>query len=271
MAQEDAALGFLGVVQRSTKPRTRGLTIGRDYGIGMNAADDLMETVGQFVDYIKIRHFFTMTASLQPDDLVMRKIQLYEANDVRSFPGGIVFETAYLRGKVDETFAVLCRMGFSAIELSDNMIDLSAQEKERYTRQAVKCGLRVLSEFGKKYAPTSFNVQETVDECRRVLDAGATAVIVERNELDLILGPKGEPGPDASKLVELAEKLTLDRVVFEAETVPHQKWLFRTFGPDVSIGPNLAPERIPYMEAERRGLGRESGYWFVTDIIQGRG
>lgn len=270
MASKEAGLGFLGVIQRSVKPRTRGLTIVRDYGIGMHAAEDMCESVGQYVDYMKIRHFFTMTASLEPDDLVMRKIRLYEANDIRTFPGGIVFETAYLRGKVDETFAVLCRMGFTAIEVSDNIIELTSEEKEEYTKQAVKYGLRVLSEFGKKYATSSFDVQETVDECRRVIDAGATAVVVERNELDMILGPKGEGGPEAHKLVELAEKLTLDRVVFEAESPAHQTWLFRTFGPDVSIGPNLAPDRIPFMEAQRRGLGRESGYTFLTDMLEQR-
>lgn len=34
MAFEDAALGFLGMTPRSTEPRTRGLTIARDGGVG---------------------------------------------------------------------------------------------------------------------------------------------------------------------------------------------------------------------------------------------
>ncbi len=268
MASSDIALGFLEVAPRSAKPRTRGLTIVRDCWLGMHAAEDLCESVGQFVDYVKFRHLYTMLATLEPTDLLMRKIRLYESHDIRTFPGGIVFETAYIRGKVEETFAVLCRMGFSAVELSDNMIELTSEEKEKFTRTAVKHGLKVLSEFGKKYATASFDVQETVDQCRAVLDAGATTVIVERNELDLILGPKGEGGPEAHKLLELAEALTLDKIVFEAEIAPHQTWLFDNLGPDVSIGPNLAPDRIAYLEAQRRGLGRESGYTFITGILK---
>jgi phosphosulfolactate synthase len=235
--------------------------------MGMNAAQDLCESIGPFVDYMKFRHLYTMLAPLDHNDLLMRKVRLFEANDIRTFPGGIVFETAYLRGKVEETFAVLCRMGFTAVELSDNMIELTQEEKEKYTRMAVRHGLRVLSEFGKKYATSSFSVEETVDQCRGVLEAGATTVIVERSELDLILGPKGEGGPEEHKLIELAEALTLDKVVFEAETPAQQTWLFNNLGPDVSIGPNLAPERIAYLEAQRRGLGRESGYTFITKIL----
>ncbi len=270
MSDPKPALGFLGVVQRSSKPRTRGLTVVRDGQYGYHAAEDMCQTIGQYVDFLKIRHFYTMTQPLDWDNIWLRKMRLYESYDIRTFPGGIVFEVAYLRGKVDETLAMLCRMGFTAIEISDNIIELTSQEKALYTKKAVSYGLKVLPEFGKKYASDSFNVEETAREIMLQVEAGATAVTMERNELDLILGPnpKGDGGPEAHKLHELVEKVSLDHIIFEAETTAHQSWLFRTFGPDVSIGPNLAFERIPYMEAERHGLGRESGYWFLTDIVE---
>lgn len=260
------ALDFLQVKERSTKPRKKGLTVVRDYGIGMNQAMDMVEAVGQYVDYLKVRHFFVLAATKDPKDLVMRKIKLYTENQIEVFPGGIVFETAYLRGKVDETFSVLREMGFTAVEISDNIITMTPEEKVKYVKMAKKHDLKVLCELGKKYATTSFSVKETAEEIKALIEIGAEAAVLERNELDLVLGEKAD-GAESYKLKQLVDEVGLEWIIFEAETKAHQNWLFRTFGPDVSLGPNIAPDRVPFLEAVRRGLGRESGYTFLTEML----
>ena len=50
----------------------------------------------------------------------------------------------------------------------------------------------------------------------------------------------------------------------------HQAWFIRTFGPDVNLGPNIAPELICKLEPTRVALSRDTGYTFVTDLAASR-
>jgi len=75
---------------------------------------------------------------------------------------------------------------------------------------------------------------------------------------------------EAGRLVELARRVGLDRLVFEAEATPHHVWLFRTFGPEVSLGPNLDIDVICKLEATRRTLSREAGYGFLAERVGAR-
>ena len=257
------ALHFIDIPERSNKPRTTGLTLARDYGIGYSDAQDWMESVGEFIDYIKIRHLFTLIAPMDKNHLTLRKIQLYKDHDVDVNPGGIVFEMAVLSNKVDECFATLVDTGFTAIELSENMIEIELKEKLTYTKMAKKRGLKVLFEVGDKYPEGPLDVAMAVRDMKELLNQGADLIILEKSLIELSLGQKGE-SPENYRIKELVDKVGLEPIVFEAEAVAHQAWLFNTFGPDVNIGPNLEPIYIAKLEATRRTLSREGGYtWMI--------
>lgn len=267
MATDRRALDCLAFPKREGKPREKGLTIVRDYGFGYHTAEDLMDSVGEIIDYIKIRHFFTLMASRDEGDLVLRKIHLYRKNQIDVFPGGIVFELAYLQKKVESALEGILSMAFTAIEISENIIDMSTGEKERYIRMAADKGLKVFSEFGKKYGEEPFEVEPTGQEFKRLLAAGAKKITIERTELENVLGIKGE-NPESRRLHDLVEKVGLEHIVFEAETMEHQCWLFREFGGDVNVGPNIEPEKVAKLEPSRYGLSRESGYTMLTQLMK---
>ena len=124
------ALHFVEIPERSTKPRTKGLTLARDYEIGYHEAQDWMESVGEFIDFIKIRHLFTLIAPLDKNHLTLRKIQLYRDNEVDVNPGGIVFEMAVASNAADQCFGTLVDMGFTAVEISENIIDMQLEENQ---------------------------------------------------------------------------------------------------------------------------------------------
>lgn len=101
---------------------------------------------------------------------------------------------------------------------------------------------------------------------RIMLEAGCDLVILERSQVELCLGRKGEK-PESEKLVDLARRVGLENIVFEAEAVPHQVWLLRKFGPEVNLGPNLDIDTIAKLEPTRRTLSREGGYTFLSDRL----
>jgi phosphosulfolactate synthase len=263
------ALHFVEIPERSTKPRTKGLTLARDYEIGYYEAQDWMESVGEFIDFIKIRHLFTLIAPLDTNHLTMRKIQLYKDNGVDVNPGGIVFEMAVASNKVDECFATLVDMGFTAVEISENIIDMELEEKLKYTKMAKDRGLKVLFELGDKYPEGPLDVDMAAGDVKELLNQGADLIILEKSLIELSLGERGE-SPENYRIKELVDKTGLEAIVFEAEAVPHQAWLFNTFGPDVNIGPNLEPNYIAKLEATRRTLSREGRYTWLAKKFEGK-
>ena len=265
MAQR--ALHFIDIPERSEKPRTVGLTLARDLGIGYGEAESWMEAVAPFIDFIKIRHIFVLLMGSDPDDLTRRKIALYKRNQIDVNPGGIVFEMAVLSNAVERTFETLAELGFTAVECSENIIPLVRDEKVKYSKMAKAAGLKVMFEVGEKYPDGMFDAEIMAGDMEALLDVGCDLLIVEKALLDMCLGEKAE-NPEAEVLIELAEKIGLEKLVFEAESNAHQVWLFKQFGADVNLGPNLDIPIICKLEATRRTLSREGGYTYLIDRLK---
>ena len=241
------AFDFIDIPERSAKPRRVGLTLARDLGVGYGEAESYMAAVGDFIDYIKIRHLFVLLMGTGPDDLVRRKVALYKRHKIDVNPGGIVFEMAVLSNAADRAFDRVAELGFTAVECSENIIPLTIEEKLAHIRRAKSAGLKVMFEVGEKYPTGLFDVAQASDEMNRLVDGGCDLLILERSLIEMCLGKAGE-NPESERLIELVERVGLDRIVFEAEASPHQVWLFNKYGPDVNLGPNLDLQIIAKLE-----------------------
>lgn len=256
-------LEFLEIPERSQKPRRRGLTIARDDGIGFNYARDLLETIGSFLDYVKIRHLFVLQALADGADCTLKKVALYREHDIHVFPGGIVFEIAYLQGRSGDYFERIAAHGFDAVECSENIVALPDNEARREVIGAARrSGLKVLYEVGEKYPENPRPVSEMIADIDAVLSAGAEVVIIERSYTDQLLGPHADQ-PGQTYIDELIQAVGLERLTFELESPLHQKWFLDRFGPDVNIGPNLPLEMVMKLEPTRLTLSREGGYTWL--------
>lgn len=256
-------LEFLDVPRRSAKPRSRGLTLVRDCGLGISQVRDNLALYGDYLDYVKIRQFLIWYT---PGEAVREKIEVYRAADVIPFPGGTVFEAAHLRNMVPQTLDALVELGFGAIELSDNVVELALEEKLAATRLAREKGFEVFFEYGAKYEEDPIDVEAATHEIEELLAAGATKIILERSQLDATIGPKGDL-PTAGKMAELADRVGIDNLIFEAETIDHQVWLILQFGSEVNLGPNIEPyDVVSKIEPSRAGMGRPEGYTFFSTL-----
>lgn len=82
----------------------------------------------------------------------------------------------------------------------------------------------------------------------------------------MCLGQNGEK-PQVQLLLDLIKRVGLEKIVFEAESVAHQVWLFKTFGPDVNMGPNIDMDLVIKFEPTRRTLSREGGYGYLIERL----
>lgn len=244
---------------RSEKPRTSGLTMVADWGIGPHAQDDLLITGADHFDLAKIA---VGISRLLSDDLLREKIAAYREYQVEPFPGGQYLEYAEMEGKTDQYLSATVESGYKWVEVSDNMATVTlAWKLEAISRAVESFDLTVLGEVGQKEG-----LQTTVpmvDDAQACLDAGARIILLEAAEL------VSDDPAIAAEVEAVIARIGLDRIMFELpgpwiEGVTHEsihrmrRRLIDQYGQDVNIG-NVEPADLISLEAYRRGLGVNAG------------
>jgi phosphosulfolactate synthase len=250
-------MDFLQIPERSGKPRSSGLTLVRDPGMGVHQVESFVESAGQYVDYVKFRN---LTPRLHSEESLKQKIAIYQQADVPVFAGGIYIEMAFLQGVLDKALDYLREMKFDAVELSDNIVPFSIEQKLDIVRKCTDRGVTVLCEVGQKWPDKPFDVLGMAADIETLKEAGVSKVIIEEGEIDRMITGKGNTA-ETSKLFDLVERVGQDCLIFEAVRSDQQSMLIKNLGADVNIGPNVAPEEVLWLEPMRRGLGRSVGYF----------
>jgi len=238
------------------KPRKSGLTMMMDWGLPLGVQRDWLDLIAPFVDLAK---FVAGTARLYEEDYLLEKIALYKSHNVHPFIGGQFLEYVYATQGLSSAkpyFEEARRLGFDAIEVSDNCVPLDKLARRTLIRTAVDCGLEVHGEVGSKSEDTGAAV--LIAQAEECFDAGADVVLVEGAELLT----NGEP--NRALLFELRDGLDLSRVIFEligpwvpgthnCDVYDLKKFLISEFGPDVNLA-NVMPHDVFETEALRVGL-----------------
>ena len=140
------AFELITIPARSAKPRTKGLTMVLDKGLGLNQAEDLMEAA-PYIDIIKLGWG---TSRLFSEKLIYKKVALYKKHNIHVGTGGTFFEIAHNQGVTEQFFNYTRELGLNLIEISNGSISLSPQAKTEAIRLARTMGFMVISEVGKK-------------------------------------------------------------------------------------------------------------------------
>jgi phosphosulfolactate synthase len=243
---------------RSTrKPRASGRTMIVDDGLPLAYTRDLVALAGDYVDLAKIK---TGTARLYPRAQLVQKLRLYRRNRIQPFLGGQFHEYVFAT-QGSRALPRFCRearrVGFEAIEISDNVVPLTPRERRAQIRAARDAGLVVYGEVGSK--ETLSNPGLLVAQAEDCFAAGAALVLVEAAELVR----KGRPNRRTLDL--LVRSLDMRRVMIElpGPWIPEvrscdvealKKLLVEELGPDVNLA-NVSPEDLIDLETTRVGLG----------------
>ena len=255
----DAPFGFVPIDSRrsTTKPRKKGLSMVIDDGMPTGYAANVLETCAQYIDLMKIK---TGTARLYTREQLMKKLKMYQAAQVKPFLGGQFHEYVFAtmgEAALPKFYAEALALGFTTIEISDNTVPLTPQQRRSQIMGAVRAGLEVFGEVGSK--ETASNPSLLVEQAEVCLEAGSTLVLVEAAELV----DNGVPKKEALEV--LKRGLPMEKIMIElpgpwisgvrsCDIEELKKMVLKEFGPDVNLA-NIEVKTLFDTEAQRVGLG----------------
>ena len=254
----------LALPPRSAKPRARGITSMIDFGPdtfgwtgGPDGIRNVLSACAEYIDYAKI---YALNALLLPADTVRAAARLYRDYGVPPFAGGILFEYAWQKNEVDGLERLLLDLDIGGLEISENYISLTPDERSRAIQRFFKKGIRIVYEFGRKNPQAPLSLDELGGVVEAVGKLGIHHVTVEQSDFDMLVAAR----PDA--ITVLKTQPWFDRLLIEADPYrfPQQHVeLLETFGPEANLA-NITPGQILRLEGFRRGIGRAVNYSIVS-------
>lgn len=249
---------------RSGKPRTRGITSMIDFGpdtFGWTGAPEgirnVLEACAEYIDYAKI---YALNALLLPREVTRAAARTYREYGVTPFAGGILFEYAWRRNDLEGLEALLAELDIGGLEISENYVSLTPDERARVIERFRKRGIYVKYEFGRKNPTAPLAVEELGAVVEAVGRQGIEHVIVEQSDFDMLVAQR------ADALDVLKRQPWFDRLLIEADPYRFPKQhveLLETFGPEANLA-NITPGQVLRLEGFRRGIGRAVNYWIVS-------
>ena len=243
--------------QRTAQPRSTGMTMVIDTGLGVAATADILEVAGDYIDLWKLS--FGTSVFVRPA-VLERKLELINARKILTCPGGTLFEAAILQHHCRVYAKRAVEVGFTAVEISDGTIELPAFRRERVIDCARNAGLVVITEVGKKDPTAQPPILQLAEQALRDMEWGAHWVIVEGRESGIGVGVYNEHGALDADALELFARVLgdkIDRLIWEAPQKHQQTALIERFGINVGLG-NVAPEHVLALESLRLGLRFET-------------
>jgi len=231
----------------------RGLTVVLDKGLPPKFVEDYLKVCGNYIDFVK---FGWGTSAVIDREVVKEKINYYKDYDIKVYPGGTLFEYAYVKGKFDEFLDECMELGFEAVEVSDGSSDISLEERKKAIEKAKDNGFIVLTEVGKKLPEKDkkLTIEDRINLINFDLDAGADYVIIEGRESGKGIGLFDKEGKvKEDELDILSKNVDINKVIFEAPQKSQQVAFILKFGSSVNLA-NIAFDEVISLETLRRGL-----------------
>lgn len=244
------------IPQREVKPRTKGITMMMDKGLGLREAEHFIEANGHLTDVVKFG-FGTAFVTNQLEE----KIALYKKHDIRPYFGGTLFEAFYARGKFEDYLRLLDKYDLDLAEISDGSIIIDHNEKCELIHKMAK-NRTVLSEVGSKDSGILISPNRWIKMMTTELEAGSWKVIAEGREAGNV-GVFRPNGTAHTLLInKIIAKVKPEDILWEAPQKNQQVWFIKLFGANVNLG-NIAPNELIPLECLRLGLRGDTFFDFL--------
>ena len=235
------------IPERPSKPRSTGVTMVMDKGLGLREAADLAEIGTEYVDFIKLG-FGTALLTTKLEE----KIAIYKQNNIIPYFGGTLFEAFVARGDLDGYRSFASKHKLSHVEVSDGSLEMESDIKLEYIRTLAK-DFTVLSEVGSKKADIVYTLEEWAKMMSDELQAGSWKVIAEARESGNIGIYNADGSANKALINGIIKEIDITKILWEAPHKAQQTMFIKLLGPNVSLG-NIATNEVLSLETLRRGL-----------------
>ncbi len=245
------------IPERTSKPRSNGMTMVMDKGLSPREVEDFIEVAGPFVDIVKLGW---ATSYVTP--VLEKKLAIYKAAGIPVYFGGTLFEAFIIRNQYDDYKRLLDKFQLGHAEVSDGSIILDHQKKCEYISDLSKI-VTVVSEVGSKDAENIMAPYQWIELMLAELAAGSHYVIAEARESGNI-GIYRDSGEVRQGLVqELLTKIPSEKILWEAPQKAQQTWFIKLLGANVNLG-NIPPNELIPLETLRLGLRSDTFHHFLA-------
>lgn len=254
-ALEQKALSIVRLPKRQPKPRSEGMTVLADRGLGPNGLEDLLTLAA---DYIDIAKFAMGVSRLMDESVVRSRIETYAGSDIPVFFAGEISELAMMQGVADEYFAAVRDLGGWGVEVSNAQVAMGISQKADFINAARRAGLEVVAECGRKggvdWAGSGKLVAAEVAAC---LDAGAWRVLVQAEGLN-----EDVVQPNDRLIQDLIGEFGLEKLIFQAKEKGLISWYMQSFGARVNL--DVDSDQVLDLESQRRGLRKRGVFGLMV-------
>lgn len=233
--------------QRTSQPRSFGLTMVMDKGLSLEEANNFMSASSPHVDIVKLGFG---TAVVTPK--LAEKIELYKSHGMAVYFGGTLFEAYLVRNQVQDYINVCKSLNIDYMEVSDGSITIPHAEKCGYIEKLTKHGT-VLSEVGSKDATHIIPPYKWIELMRAELEAGSSYVIAEAREAGNVGIYRGTGEVREGLVQEILTQIPSQKIIWEAPQKAQQLYFLELIGCNVNLG-NIPPHEVIALEAMRIGL-----------------
>src|SRR5205809_7459776 len=258
---------FLRINDRDVKPRKRGLTEirGPHYSvIGRRYLEDLLETMGAYVDSLK---FAGGSFTLMPEQALREIIELCHKHDVLVSTGGFIERVLVQGSEAVRKYVAQCeRLGFDIIEISAGFISIPTDDWLRLIELVHKSGLKAKPEVGIQFgaggatATAELKAEGTRDpnwavaQAKRFLEAGAEIIMIESEGITENVDPWRTDVP-----AKFIDELGAEKLMFEAADPDVFAWYIKNYGADVNLFVDYS--QIVQLECLRAGIWGTKSLW----------
>jgi phosphosulfolactate synthase len=266
----------------SKKPRQEGLTYIIDKLEGLDKEN--FEIISPLIDLVKIYGAFPL---LIPDSILRKRIQYYHNHNILVSTGSSITEYAYRENQFDKFVKEASKIGFDVIEVGENSINLSIEQKEKIVSTIRSYDLQYHWKVGRKdprHQLGTDKILEKIEEVIRIdksiggssnnlngnnmytstrsyreISASDQKIVIEANE-GISVGIYDEKGAIKWGFVgALTSKHPPSRFVFEAPLESQQSALIAEFGQRVNLA-EIRPNSVASTELQRLGIVSKAAY-----------
>ncbi|MFZ9942828.1 MAG: phosphosulfolactate synthase [Bacteroidia bacterium] len=245
--------------ERTSKPRSNGLTMVMDKGLGLRETEDFIQGQGPFTDIVKLG----FGSSLITPHL-KEKLAIYKSAGIPVYFGGTLLEAFVIRKELDNYLRLLDDLKLEYAEVSDGSIIMDHDHKCDIIDQLSK-HVTVISEVGSKEEGIIIRPARWIEMMQKELQAGAWKVIAEARESGTV-GIYRPNGKAHSMLInKIVSKVPADKIIWEAPIKSQQVYMIKQFGANVNLG-NIAPGEVIALESLRLGLRSDTFFQFLNGV-----